>query len=375
MFSKKRILAMFTATGLALSLMSAPALAKEAEGEVTNLGMCSSRNKVAYDAEGIQYKCSIAGGGLKWKKTGSKQGAGASTSTSTIDTKKYANVSGSIKIDGSSTVAPLTGVAAEAFQKISKTQITVGISGTGGGQTRFCKGELDLANASAAYSATQRAQCEAAGIKFTELRLATDALSVVVNPKNTWAKCLTVAELKKIWEPGSKVNYWNQVRADFPRVKMPLFGAGTDSGTFEYFTEQINGKPAKRSRVDYTPTEDDNVTVNGVKRSTGAMGYYGFSYYKENTDINKAIAIDGGKGCAEPSLENVLSGAYTPLARPLFIYVNNDQVKKNPAIIPFLEFYAADLTNLSEKAKFLPLTAEQKKKLDADLAELKKLAN
>ena len=376
MFSKKRILAMFTATGLALSLMSAPALASKAEdGPVTNLGKCSSRNKVDYDAQGIEYKCSIAGGGLKWKKTGGKKGAGASTSTSTIDTKKYANVTGTIKIDGSSTVAPLTGVAAEAFQKVSKTQITVGISGTGGGQTRFCKGELDIANASAAYSATQRKQCEDAGIKFTELRLATDALSVVVNPKNTWAKCLTVAELKKIWEPGSKVNYWNQVRADFPRVKMPLFGAGTDSGTFEYFTEQINGRPAKRSRVDYTPTEDDNVTVNGVKRSTGAMGYYGFSYYKENTDINKAIAIDGGKGCAEPSLENVLSGAYTPLARPLFIYVNNDQVKKNPAIIPFLEFYAADLTNLSEKAKFLPLTAEQKKKLEADLAELKKLAN
>jgi len=375
MFSKKRILAMFTATGLALSLMSAPALAKEAEGEVTNLGKCSSRNKVAYDAEGIEYKCSIAGGGLKWKKTGGKKGAGASTSTSTTDTKKYANVSGTIKIDGSSTVAPLTGVAAEAFQKISKTQITVGISGTGGGQTRFCKGELDIANASSAYSATQIKQCEDAGIKFTRLTVATDALSVVVNPRNTWAKCLTVAELKKIWEPGSKVNYWNQVRADFPRVKMPLFGAGTDSGTFEYFTEQINGRPAKRSRVDYTPTEDDNVTVNGVKRSTGAMGYYGFSYYKENTDINKAVQIDGGKGCAEPSLENVLNGSYTPLARPLFVYVNNDAVKKNPAVIPFLEFYAADLANLSEKAKFLPLTADQTKKLEADFAELKKLAN
>jgi len=375
MFSKKRILAMFTATGLALSLMSAPALAKEVEGPVTNLGKCSSRNKVAYDAEGIEYKCSIAGGGLKWKKTGGKKGAGASTSTSTIDTKKYANVTGTIKIDGSSTVAPLTGVAAEAFQKISKTQITVGISGTGGGQTRFCKGELDIANASSAYSATQIKQCEDAGIKFTRLTVATDALTVVVSPRNTWAKCLTVAELKKIWEPGSKVNYWNQVRADFPRVKMPLFGAGTDSGTFEYFTESINGKPAKRSRVDYTPTEDDNVTVNGVKRSTGAMGYYGFSYYKENTDINKAVQIDGGKGCAEPSLENVLNGSYTPLARPLFVYVNNDAVKKNPAVIPFLEFYAADLANLSEKAKFLPLTADQTKKLEADFAELKKLAN
>ncbi len=376
MFSKKRILAVFSATGLALSLLSAPALASTPEGPVTNLGACKSRNKVDYDAQGVEYKCSIAGGGLKWKKTGGKKGAGASTSGgSTIDTKQFANVSGAIAIDGSSTVAPLTGVAAEAFQKISQTKITVGISGTGGGQTRFCKGELDMANASAAYSETQRKQCADAGITFTELRLATDALSVVVNPKNTWAKCLTIAELKKIWEPGSKVNYWNQVRADFPRVKMPLFGAGTDSGTFEYFTEQVNGRPAKRSRVDYTPTEDDNVTVNGVKRSTGAMGYYGFSYYKENTDINKAIAIDGGKGCAEPSLENVLNGSYTPLARPLFIYVNNAKAKSNKAIIPFLEFYAADLKNLSEKAKFLPLTADQTKKLEADLAALKKLSN
>jgi len=297
----------------------------------------------------------------------------ATTSTSTLDVKKYANVSGTIKIDGSSTVAPLTGVAAEAFQKVSKTQITVGISGTGGGQTRFCKGELDMANASAAYSETQRKQCADAGIKFTELRVATDALTVVVNPKNTWAQCLTTAELKKIWEPGSKVQYWNQVRADFPRVKMPLFGAGTDSGTFEYFTEAINGKPSKRSRVDYTPTEDDNVTVNGVKRSTGAMGYYGLSYYLENTDINKAVQIDGGKGCAAPNLENVLNGTYVPLARPLFIYVNNDAVKSNPAIIPFLEFYAADLKNLAAKAKFLALTPAQTTKLAEDLAALAKL--
>ncbi|MEY3650342.1 MAG: ABC-type phosphate uptake system substrate-binding component PstS [Actinomycetota bacterium] len=372
----RRLLAILTSVGLAVSLLSAPAFASGAQdGAVVSLGKCSSRNKIAYDAKGVEFKCSISGGGLKWKKTGNKQGANAGSNSSTINTAKYANVSGTIKIDGSSTVAPLTGVAAEAFQKVSKTQITVGISGTGGGQTRFCKGELDIANASAAYSATQRKQCEDAGIKFTELRLATDALSVVVNPKNTWAKCLTVAELKKIWEPGSKVQYWNQVRSDFPRVKMPLFGAGTDSGTFEYFTEQINGRPAKRSRVDYTPTEDDNVTVNGVKRSTGALGYYGFSYYKENTDINKAIAIDGGKGCAEPSLENVLNGSYTPLARPLFIYVNNDAVKKNPAVIPFLEYYAADLKNLAEKAKFLPLTSEQEKKLNEDLAALKKLAN
>lgn len=383
MFSKKRILAVFTASGLALSLMSAPAFASKVDdGPVTQLGKCGSRNKIAYGdgkvkakEKDLEFKCSIAGGGLKWKRTGNKKGAtSTTTTTSTADTAKYANVSGTIKIDGSSTVAPLTGVAAEAFQKVSKTQITVGISGTGGGQTRFCKGEIDIANASSAYKATQIKQCEDAGIKFTRLTVATDALTVVVSPRNTWAKCLTVAELKKVWEPGSKVTHWNQVRQGFPRVKMALAGAGTDSGTFEYFTEKINGK-AFRSRTDYLATEDDNVTVNLVKRATGSLGYYGFSYYKENTDINKAVQIDGGKGCTEPSLENVLNGSYTPLARPLFVYVKNDAVKNNPAIIPFLEFYAADLANLSEKAKFLPLTAEQTKKLEADLAELKKLAN
>jgi phosphate transport system substrate-binding protein len=358
---------------MAVSLIIAPSFASSKDSPVVNFGPCSSRNAVGYDAKGIEFKCSISGGGLKWKKTGGKQGAGSTTSTSTVDVKKYANVTGTIKIDGSSTVAPLTGVAAEAFQKISKTQITVGISGTGGGQTRFCKGELDMANASAAYSDAQRKQCADAGIKFTELRVATDALTVVVNPKNTWAACLTTAELKKIWEPGSKVQYWNQVRSSFPRVKMPLFGAGTDSGTFEYFTESINGKPAKRSRVDYTPTEDDNVTVNGVKRSTGAMGYYGLSYFLQNTDINKAVKIDGGKGCAEPNLENVLNGTYVPLARPLFIYVNNDAVKNNPAVIPFLEYYEADLKNLATKAKFLSLTATQTKALQDDLATLAKL--
>jgi phosphate transport system substrate-binding protein len=346
---------------MAVSLIVAPSFANTKDSPVVQFGVCGTRNAVAYDAKGKELKCSISGGGLKWKLTGGKLGAGATTSTSTLDVKKYANVSGTIKIDGSSTVAPLTGVAAEAFQKVSKTQITVGISGTGGGQTRFCKGELDMANASSSYSEAQRKQCADAGIKFTELRVATDALTVVVNPKNTWAQCLTTAELKKIWEPGSKVQYWNQVRADFPRVKMPLFGAGTDSGTFEYFTEAINGKPAKRSRVDYTPTEDDNVTVNGVKRSTGAMGYYGLSYYLQNTDINQSVKIDGGKGCAAPNLENVLNGTYVPLARPLFIYVNNDAVKKNPAVIPFLEFYEADLT------------APQTKALQDDLAALAKL--
>lgn len=358
---------------MATSLITAPAFAaSKVEYPVVNLGKCGERNKIADGADGREYKCTIAAGGLKWKRTGNKAGTSASASGPKIDGTKYANVAGSIAIDGSSTVAPLTGVAAEEFQKVSKARVTVGISGTGGGATRFCNGEIDIANASAPYSATQRALCEKNGVKFTELRVATDALTVVVNPRNTWVKCMTVAQLKKVWEPGSKVKRWSDIEKTWPKTLMPLFGAGTDSGTFEYFTEVINGRPARRSRVDYTPTEDDNVTVNGVRRSLGAMGYYGFSYYKENTDINKAIAIDGGKGCAEPSLENVLNGSYTPLARPLFVYVNLDKNKSNKTIYPFLEFYAAQLDTLAQKAKFLPLTAAQKKNLDEDLAVLKK---
>jgi phosphate transport system substrate-binding protein len=358
---------------MAASVVTAPAFASsKAEYPVVNLGKCGTRNQVANGNDGFEYKCTIAAGGLKWKRTGNKAGAGSTSSGPKVDATKYANVGGSIAIDGSSTVGPLTGVAAEEFQKVSKAKITVGISGTGGGASKFCVGELDIANASAAYSASQRELCAKNGIKFKELRVATDALTVVVNPRNTWAKCLTTAQLKRIWEPGSKINYWNQLDPSFPRVKMPLFGAGTDSGTFEYFTEVINGRPARRSRTDYTPTEDDNVTVNGVKRSQGALGYYGFSYFKENTDINKAVQVDGGKGCVEPSLASVLDGTYVPLARPLYVYVNTDKVKTNKTIYPFLEFYAAQLDALAQKAKFLPLTAAQKKVLDDDLVEMKK---
>lgn len=358
----------FTVVVMITSVISSPAFANE-KYPVGNLLKCESRNKLA-DHEGLQYKCSISGGGLKWKKTGQKAGSTTNAGPA-VDLSKFKDISGSIAIDGSSTVGPLTIVAAEGFQKASQTKITVGISGTGGGATKFCNGELDMANASAAYSATQRELCAKNGIKFTELRVATDALTVVVNPKNSWAECLTTAQLKKIWEPGSKVKYWNQVDPSFPRVAIPLFGAGTDSGTFEYFTEVINGKPARRSRTDYTPTEDDNVTVNGVKRSTGALGYYGFSYYQENKDINKAVKINSGKGCVEAGLESVLAGTYVPLARPLFVYVNDAKAKSNKAILPFLEFYALQLDALAEKAKFLALTAAQKVELNKAIAALK----
>ena len=359
---------------MAVSLMAAPAIAATVEQTpVVINGKCNSRNAINYDGKGIEFKCSLAAGGLKWRPTGgtkAKPAAGSGSTSAPVDNRKYANVTGTISADGSSTVAPLTSVAAEDFQKISKTQLKIAISGTGGGYTRLLAGEIDFANASAKYSDANMAALKAKGMDIAELRLATDALTVVVNPRNTWVKCLTVAELKKIWQRGSTVKTWNQVRPEFPKRRIDLFGAGTDSGTFAYFAEVINGKG--NHRTNYTPTEDDNVTVNGVRRSTGAMGYYGLSYYLENTDINKAIAIDGGKGCAEPNLENVLNGSYTPLARPLFIYVDRDKAKSNKALVPFIEFYEANLKNLANKAKFLPLTPAQTKTLQDELADLKK---
>jgi len=350
------------------SFVAAPAMASE----VVNRGKCERRGEVVVGKDGFEYKCSIIGGGLKWVK--GKKAASSGSTSSTSNDSKYANVSGKLTIDGSSTVAPLTTVAAEAFQKVSKTQITVGISGTGGGFTRFCKGETDVQNASRPISQKEIDACKAAGIEYTELRVATDALTVVINPRNSFASCLTTAELKKIWEPGSKIKYWNEVRSSFPKVKMALYGAGTDSGTFDYFTEAINGR-AKASRTDYNPTEDDNVTVNGVKRASGGLGYYGLSYYLENTDINKAVQIDSGKGCVSPTAENALNGTYTPLARPLFIYVKNSAAKSNAALIPFLNYYDENLKALATKAKFIQLNPAQKADLDNKLAALRKLVS
>lgn len=366
-----KTVSVFAAAVMLAAVMAQPSSAASVKDyPVGQLLECGSRNKIGVK-DGMEFKCSISGGGLKWKRTGNKAGAETSSGPA-VNLAAFANVSGIIAIDGSSTVAPLTSVAAEAFEKASKTKVVVGISGTGGGATKFCNGEIDIANASTKYTATQLALCEKNGIKVTELRLATDALSVVINPRNSFVKCLSVAQLKRIWEPNSKIKYWSEVDKSFPRVKMSLFGAGTDSGTFQYFTEAINGK-AGASRVDYTPTEDDNVTVNGVRRSQGALGYYGFSYFKENTDINRAIAIDHGRGagCVLPSEEAVVAGTYTPLARPLFIYVNNAKAESNKAIIPFLEFYALQLSTLAERAKFLPLSAAQKATLNAAIAKLK----
>jgi phosphate transport system substrate-binding protein len=267
-------------------------------------------------------------------------------------------LSGTINIDGSSTVAPLSEAAAELFQEQnSGVRVTVGTSGTGGGFEKFCAGETDISDASRAIEADETAACESKGIKYEEVQVANDGLSVVVNNQNTWANCLTTAQLKAIWDKGSKVNNWNQVDPSFPNEPLKLFGAGTDSGTFDYFTNAINGEEG-RSRSDYSATEDDNVTVTGVSGTKGGLGYFGLSYLQENEGKIKGIQVDGGSGCVAPSTETVQDGSYTPLSRPLFIYPS-DKALARPEVKAFLDFYVNNYQKIAEEALFVPLTEEQ----------------
>ena len=266
-----------------------------------------------------------------------------------------------VKIDGSSTVYPITEAVAEEFQKAKKNaiKVTVGISGTGGGFKKFCRGETDFSNASRPITAKEMEDCKAAGVAYIEMPVAYDALTVVINPKNTFLKQATVAELKTLWEPAAqgKVMKWNQVNPAWPDAPVKLFGAGADSGTFEYFTEAIVGK-AKSSRGDYTASEDDNVLVQGVSRDVNAIGYFGYAYYAENTSKLKALAIVNPKTgkAVEPSAANVENGTYAPLSRPIFIYVKADSLNK-PEIKEFLEFYMKNGAKLTKEVKYVPLPA------------------
>ena len=267
-------------------------------------------------------------------------------------------LSGTIRIDGSSTVAPLSEAAAEQFREDhSGVQVTVGTSGTGGGFEKFCNGETDISDASRPIKQSEVDACKAKGIAYEEVTVANDALSVVVNPQNTWAKCLTVQQLKKIWEPGSKVSNWNQVDPSFPNEPLRLFGAGTDSGTFDFFTEAINGKEGA-SRTDYNATEDDNVTVQGVSGSRGGLGYFGLSYLKENESKVKGVEINSGGGCVPPSDATVQNGTYKPLGRPLFIYPSGAALRR-AEVKEFVDFYVSNSPRISEQALFIPLTSEQ----------------
>ena len=274
-------------------------------------------------------------------------------------------LSGRIQADGSSTVGPFTTAAAERFRNVEPdVQITVGVSGTGGGFERFCRGETDLSNASRPIKDEEAQACEEAGIAFTEFQVANDALTVVVNKDNDWVDCLTVEQLNAMWKPGSQASSWQDIDPSFPDEELVLFGAGTDSGTFDYFTDVINGEEGA-SRSDYSATEDDNNTVTGVSGERGGLGYFGFSYFEENQDTLKALAIDGGEGCVEPSVENAQNGTYTPLSRPLFIYAKNESFAR-PEVEAFVGFALDNETEIAEAAQFVPLTDEQLEKAQAD---------
>ena len=276
-------------------------------------------------------------------------------------------LTGRITVDGSSTVAPLMSFAAERFRRQEpKVRVSVGTSGTGGGFERFCRAETDLSDASRPIEDDEKALCDKNHVNWIELQVANDGISIVVNKENTWAKCLTVEQLKRIWEPGSKVSNWKDVDPSFPDQKLTLYGAGTDSGTFDYFTETIVGEEG-RSRNDYTPSEDDNVTVQGVSGEKGALGYLGLSYLLENEAKLRAVAVDGGDGCVVPTTETVQSGHYKPLSRPLFVYVNDDKLAEKGAIDPFLTFVLDNQAALARGAKFVPMTEEQLQKARTEL--------
>ncbi|HJR94484.1 MAG TPA: PstS family phosphate ABC transporter substrate-binding protein [Gaiellaceae bacterium] len=287
-------------------------------------------------------------------------------------------LSGSISADGSSTVGPYTTAAAELFRRAgaSNVRVTVGISGTGGGFQRFCRGEIDLSDASRPMRNSEAAVCKSNNIgSWRAFTVANDALSVVTNQQNTWARCLTVAELKKIWEPGSKVDNWNDVRPGFPDVPLELFGPGTDSGTFEYFTEAINGR-ARASRTDYQASEDDNVLVQGVSGERGGLAYFGYSYYVENQSRLNAVQVTNPKtnNCVTPSKATVHSASYKPLSRPLFIYAKGSSFKRRE-VQAFIDYIFDNEVAIANRSDFISLTPKQLKRAKTNFILAVKAAN
>ncbi|WP_018800073.1 PstS family phosphate ABC transporter substrate-binding protein [Salinispora arenicola] len=282
-------------------------------------------------------------------------------------------LSGEVKVNGSSTVAPLSEAAATFYKETqSDVNVSVGTSGTGGGFERFCKGETDISDASRPIKDSEKEACAAAGIEYKELVVANDALTVVVSKDNDWADCLTVDQLKTIWEPDSKITSWKQIDPTFPDEPLKLFGPGTDSGTFDYFTDEINGEEGA-SRTDYTASENDNVIVQGVAGTKGGLGYFGFTYFEENADKLKALKVDGGSGCVEPSLKTAQENTYQPLSRPLFIYVSDAGVKKEQ-VADFVTFYIERIDDIVLEAQYVPLTEEQKSTLQTEFDALKAAA-
>ncbi len=342
----------------------------------------SCKQKDAYKIEkvGTSYiRCEIVKGTSLHTKDPKKKAKFAWTKTTE---RQYAIANANketIRIDGSSTVYPLSAVAAKYFENSTKSvkkgdaaKVTVGFSGTGGGFEKFCRGETDISNASRAISTKEIDACAKGSIAYTEILIANDGLAVVVNPKNTWASCLTMAELKKIWNLGSTVTKWSDVRTGFPDTPIKLFGAGTDSGTFDSFTEMVNGKGKVVRKDGVQTSEDDNVTVAGVSGDTGGMGYFGLSYAVENSSKVTAIKIDKGAGCVAPTIPTVQNATY-PLARPLYTYVKNASITTKPAVGAYVQFWVDNLQQISEDAIFVPLTKRQQTVLVKNMSKVAKL--
>ena len=281
-------------------------------------------------------------------------------------------VSGEVISDGSSTVQPLTAAAGELFaEEQSGVNVSVATSGTGGGFEKFCQGQTDISNASRPIKDEEIAVCEENGVEYTELTVANDALTVVTSKDNDFIDCMTIDELNTLWAPEAegKITTWDQVNPEWPAEPIELYGPGTDSGTFDYFTDVVNGEEGA-SRSDYNASEDDNVLVQGVSGSPNALAYFGFTYYEENADALKAVAIDSGEGCVEPSEEAAKDGSYEPLSRPLFIYVSNQSYQEKPQVGAFVDFYAENVNEIAEAAQYIALSDEQATELKDAVAQM-----
>lgn len=288
---------------------------------------------------------------------GCSQEAAAPAATAEGEAAAPAALAGTVRIDGSSTVLPISEAIAEEFLTAApQVRVSVGSSGTGGGFKKFMANEIDINDASRPVKAEEVEMGTAAGIEYLEIEVAYDGLSIVVNPANTFVDYLTVAELKKIWEPGSTVDSWNDVRPEWPDQPLRLYGAGTDSGTFDYFTEAVMGE-AGASRPDYTASEDDNILVQGVAGDEGALGFFGFAYYEASASQLKLVPVDGGTGPISPSMQTISDGSYSPLSRPLFIYVNKASAAR-PEVRAFVDFYLDTAATIAADVGYVPLPAD-----------------